>query len=137
MGSLAIEILFGPGLGDSDAELGSSVNADSAPKALFRIQTGQNCLSAVAKNFVPQTGHVRGSRGKDLSDSAFTASAVLERRLAHGSRSESWQPGPRYLPLSCHSLSSRTRLYRRIVADQEFFSLFSSLSDTPALEIDL
>jgi hypothetical protein len=30
------------------------VTADSAPKALFRIQTGQNSLSAAAKNFVPQ-----------------------------------------------------------------------------------
>src|SRR5262249_62131653 len=81
---------------------------NSALKALLRIQTGQNSLAAVATNFVPQTGHVRDSRCTDPSDSAFTASAVLERRLVHGSLSESWQPGPRYLPLSCRSLSSET-----------------------------
>ena len=106
---------------DPDPELGSPVAADSAPKALFRIQTGQNSLPAVAKNFVPQTGHVRDSRCPDPSDSAFTAPAVLERRLAHGSRPESSQPGPRYLPLSCRSLSSGTRLYRQILADREIF----------------
>src|SRR6516164_2500530 len=93
---------------DPDTELDSLVALDSAPKALFRIQTGQNSLSAVVTKFVPQTGHVRGSRCTDPSDSAFTASAVLERRLAHGSRPEPWQPGPRYLPLSCRSPSSRT-----------------------------
>src|SRR6516165_6481771 len=68
-----------------DTEPDSPVEADSQLVALRRIQTGQNSLSAAAKNFVPQTGHVRGSRCTDPSDSAFTASAVLERRLAQGS----------------------------------------------------
>src|SRR6516162_9673589 len=92
-----------------DTEPDSPVEADSPLVAPRRIQTGQNSLSAAAKNFVPQTGHVRGSRCRDPSDFAFTASAVLERRLAHGYRPESWQPGPRYLPLSCRLLSSGTR----------------------------
>src|SRR6516165_7948947 len=47
---------------NSDTEPDSPVEADSAPKALFRIQTGQNSLPAVVKNFVPQTGQVRDSR---------------------------------------------------------------------------
>ena len=74
-----------------DTEPDSSVAADSAPKAPRRMQTGQNSLSAVAKNFVPQTGHVHGSCGTDprflpgsstgSPDSGFTASAVLRRRL--------------------------------------------------------
>src|SRR5215469_2764233 len=91
-----------------DTEPDSPVEADSPLVAPRRIQTGQNSLSAVAKNLVPQTGHVRSSRCTDPSDSAFTASAVLERRLAHGSRPEFLQLGPRYLPLSCPSLSSET-----------------------------
>ena len=44
-----------------DTEPDSPVEADSPLVAPRRIQTGQNSLSAVAKNFVPQTGHVRGS----------------------------------------------------------------------------
>src|SRR5215472_15773648 len=101
---------------DPDTELSSPIASDSSPKALFSIQTGQNSLSAVAKNFVPQTGQVRASCCVDPSSlpgsstdppgSAFTTAAVLERRLARGSRPESWQPGPRYLPLSCRSHSS-------------------------------
>jgi len=74
---------------DPDTEPDSPVAFDSGPKALCRIQTGQNSLSAVAKNLVPQTGQVRASRCIGPSDSAFTASVVLERRLAHGSLRES------------------------------------------------
>src|SRR5215471_17915345 len=100
-----------------DSESDSPVEADSPLVAPRRIQTGQNPLSAVAKNFVPQTGQVRAScwtdprslpgSSTDPPDSAFTASAVLERRLAHrresGSDPQSWQPGPRHLPPSCCS----------------------------------
>src|SRR6516165_8797192 len=93
---------------DPVTEPGSPVAADSPLLAPRRIQTGQKSLSAVVKNFVPQTGQVCASCCRDPSDSAFTAPAVLERRLAHGFRPESWQPGPRYLPLSCRSLSSET-----------------------------
>src|SRR6516164_9126536 len=51
-----------------DTEPDSPVAADSSPKAPFRTQTGQNSLSAVAKNFVPQTGQVRwGSVLMDLT----------------------------------------------------------------------
>src|SRR5215469_17274377 len=64
-----------------DTEPDSPVEADSPLVAPRRIQTGQNSLSVVAKNFVPQAGHVRGACGTDPSESAFTASAVLERRL--------------------------------------------------------
>src|SRR5215469_6063617 len=74
-----------------DTELDSPLKADSPLVAPRRIQTGQNSLSAVAKNFVPQTGQVRASgcadpsslpgSSTDPSDSAFTASAVLQRRL--------------------------------------------------------
>src|SRR5215469_2230614 len=74
-----------------DTEPDSPVEADSPLVAPRRIQTGQNSLSAVAKNLVPQTGHVRGSRGSDPGfelgsttgspDSVFTASALLRRRL--------------------------------------------------------
>jgi hypothetical protein len=46
---------------DPDTELGSPVTLDSAPKASFRIQTGQKSLSAAAKNFVPQIEQVRDS----------------------------------------------------------------------------
>src|SRR5215472_15819086 len=69
---------------NTDTEPDSPVALDSAPKALFRIQTGQNSLSAAAKNFVPQIGQVRGSCGTDrgfvpwsstgFPDSVFTAS---------------------------------------------------------------
>src|SRR6516225_10841351 len=72
-------------------ELASPVAADSPLVAPRRIQTGQNPLSAVAKNFVPQIGQVRGTccadpgslpgSSTDPSGSAFTASAVLQRRL--------------------------------------------------------
>ena len=75
---------------NSDIEPDSPVAADSPPKALCRIQTGQNSLSAVAKNFVPQTGQVRASCCTDLGslpgsligspDSVFTAS-VFRRRV--------------------------------------------------------
>jgi hypothetical protein len=117
--------MAGPDIGP-----GSCVAADSAPIAPWRIQTGQNSLSAVAKNFVPQTGQVRASGCADPSDSAFTASAVLERRLAHGSRPESWQPGPRYLPLSCRSLSSETTELN--VAEQlKLFTLFVNANTLP------
>src|SRR6516165_5721411 len=78
---------------DPDTELGSPIASDSSPVAPRRIQTGQNPLSAAAKNFVPQTGQVRASRCadpsslpgscKDPPDSGFTASALLQRRLAH------------------------------------------------------
>src|SRR6516164_11027951 len=67
-----------------DTEPGSPVVADSPPVAPRRTQTGQNSLSAVAKNFVPQTGQVRAScrtdagslpgSSADPADSAFTAS---------------------------------------------------------------
>src|SRR6516165_12155433 len=50
-----------------DTEPDSPVEADSPLVALRRIQTGQNSLSAVAKNFVPQTGHVHVSRRADPS----------------------------------------------------------------------
>jgi hypothetical protein len=68
---------------------------------------------------VPQTGHVRASCCTDPSslpgssadppDSAVTASAVLQRRLAHGSLPPSWRLGPRHRRLSCRSVSSGTR----------------------------
>src|SRR5215831_16841159 len=102
-----------------DTEPDSPVEADSPLVAPRRIQTGQNSLSAVAKNFVPQAGQVRASCCTDPSDSAFTASTVLERRLAHGFRPESWQPVPRYLPLSCRSLSSETAFAGKTLADRE------------------
>src|SRR6516165_7001978 len=147
-----------------DTEPDSPVEADSSLVAPRRIQTGQNSLSAVAKNLVPQTGQVRASCRADPNSrpgccmgspgSGFTHSTLLQRRLAHrrvlGKQSGLGLPRkpspppsawcdiyPQHLPLSCRSLSSRTRLYRRILADHESFSLFSSLSDTPALEIDL
>src|SRR6516164_6098218 len=101
---------------DPNTEPDSPVAADSPPKALCRIQTGQNSLSAVAKNFVPQTGQVRAfcrtdpgslpGSSTDPPDSAFTTSAVLQRRLARGSLPQSWQPGRRYLPPGYRSLSS-------------------------------
>src|SRR5215467_14263541 len=75
-----------------DTEPDCPVEADSPLVAPRRIQTGQNSLSAVAKNFVPQTGQVRASgcanpsslpgSSTDLPDSAFTDSALLQRRLA-------------------------------------------------------
>jgi hypothetical protein len=46
-------------LADPDTKLGSPVAEDSPLVAPRRIQTGQNPLSAMAKNFVPQTGQVR------------------------------------------------------------------------------
>src|SRR6516162_3585675 len=76
-----------------DAEPDSPVEADSPLVAPRRIQTGQDSLSPVAKNFVPQTGQVRASRRTDPSSgpgcsmgspgSGFTASGLLQRRLAH------------------------------------------------------
>src|SRR5215831_3351425 len=65
----------------------AAANPDTEPDSPLvaprRIQTGQNPLSAVAKNFVPQTGQVRAScpidptflpgSSTDPSDSAFTA----------------------------------------------------------------
>src|SRR6516162_9532020 len=105
---------------DPDTELSSPIASDSSPVAPRRIQTGQNSLSAAAKNFVPQTGQVRASCWTDPaslpgsstepSDSAFTDSAVLRRRLAHGSLPQAWQLGRRHLPLSCRSVSSGTQL---------------------------
>ena len=131
---------------DPDAEPDSPVAADSAPKALFRIQTGQNSLSAVATKFVPQTGQVRDSRCTNPNPlpgsptappgSAFTASAVLRRRLAYGSRPEFWQPGPRYLPLSCRSLSSRLSSQANTSGSGRFLHFFSSGADTQAPQID-
>src|SRR5215469_10795581 len=69
---------------DPDTEPGSPAAEDSLPVAPRRMQTGQSTLSAVAKNFVPQTGHVRGSCDRDpgfvqgsstgFPDSVFTAS---------------------------------------------------------------
>src|SRR5215831_17616467 len=44
-----------------DTEPDSPVEADSPLLAPRRIQTGQNSLSAAAKNFVPQTGQARAS----------------------------------------------------------------------------
>src|SRR6516225_202780 len=105
---------------DPDSEPASPVALDSAPKALFRIQTGQNSLSAVAKNFVPQTGQVRASCCTDPSslpgssteppDSGFTDLAVLRRRLAHDFPPQAWQLGRRRLPRRCRSLSLGTQL---------------------------
>src|SRR6516225_6889544 len=70
---------------DPDTEPDSPVEADSPLVAPRSIHTGQYPLSAVPKNFVPQTGHVRGSRctdpsslpgsSTDPSDSAFKASS--------------------------------------------------------------
>src|SRR6516165_5746337 len=72
-----------------DTEPDSPVEADSPLVAPRRIQTGQNSLSAVAKNLVPQTGQVRASCRTDPSSgsgcskgspvSGFTASAPLQR----------------------------------------------------------
>src|SRR6516225_9112190 len=53
---------------DPDTELSSPIASDSSSVAPRRIQTGQNPLSAAAKNFVPQTGQVRwGSVLMDLA----------------------------------------------------------------------
>ena len=67
---------------NSDTEPDSPVATDSAPKAPRKIQTGQNSLSVVAKNFVPQIGQVRASccpdpnslqgSSSDPPDSVFT-----------------------------------------------------------------
>src|SRR5215469_5701360 len=72
-----------------DTEPGSPAAADSPLVAPRRIHTGQYPLSAVAKNFVPQTGQVRASCPIDPSSelgsstgspaSGFTASAPLQR----------------------------------------------------------
>ena len=91
-------------VGRATSWTGSPIAASSPPKALRRIQTGQNCLSAVAKNFVPQTGQVRASCSTDpswpsgsltgFSDSPFTALALRQRsahRRARESRSQSPQ----------------------------------------------
>jgi len=105
-----------------DTGSGSPGAADSPPVAPRKIQTGQNPLSAVAKNLVPQTGQVCAScctdttslpgSSTDPPDSAFTAPAVLQRRLsqrrARGSLPQAWQLVPRHLPLSCRSVSSGT-----------------------------
>ena len=65
----------------------------------------------------------------DPPDSGFTDSALLQRRLTDHS---AWcEIDPQHLPLSCRLLSSGTRLYRRILADWKFFSLFSSTLAPP------
>src|SRR6516165_7987692 len=86
-----------------DSEPDSPVAEDSAPEALCRIQTGQNSLSAVAKNFVPQTRQVRTSSGTDpgfvagsstgYPDSVFTASAICENAgnlIVHHRKVAAW-----------------------------------------------
>ena len=103
-------------------EPSSPIAADSPLAAPRRIQTGQKPLSAVAKNFVPQTGQVRASCWSDRAslpgsstdppDSAFATPALLWRRLAHSSSPQSSQLGPRHLPVSCRSLSSGTHFER-------------------------
>src|SRR5215472_3389202 len=52
----------------SDSEPDSPVVVDSPPVAPRRIQTGQKSLSAVVKNFVPQTRQVRASWCADPGD---------------------------------------------------------------------
>src|SRR6516162_7598871 len=92
-----------------DTEPDSPVAADSGPKALFRIQTGQNPLSAEAKNFVPQTGQVRDSCSTaprwvprlltGFRDCLFAALAVIRsdqsRRRAREPRAFHYQRGSR------------------------------------------
>src|SRR6516225_5418593 len=135
-----------------NTEPDSPVEADSPLVAPRRIQTGQNPLSAAAKNFVPQIGQVRASCRTDPSSgpgcsmgspgSGFKDSALLQRPLAHrrvlGKQTDLGHPrkpspppsawcenDPRHLSLSCHLLSSGTRLYTRILADQgNFFTFF-------------
>ena len=107
-------INFATGMVGACSSAGHPAAVDSPLGAPRRIQTGQKSLSPAAENFVPQTGQVRAScctdpgslpgSSRDPPDSAFTASAVLQRRFAHRSPSQSWRPGPPHLQLSCRSL---------------------------------
>src|SRR6516165_4328452 len=129
-----------------DTEPDSPVEADSPLVAPRRIQTGQNSLSPVAKNFVPQTGQVRASCCGDPSslpgpsDSAFTASALLQRRQVRRRARGKWTDvgclrktslpprawcaiDPQHLPLSCRSLSSDIHFEQNGNGTAKFFTL--------------
>src|SRR6516162_9621476 len=122
-----------------DTEPDSPVEADSPLEAPRRIQTGQNSLSAVAKNFVPQTGQVRASCCTDpgpvlgssagFLDSAFTALALLHWRFAHDFLPQSWKLDPCHLPLSCRSLSSGTHFELNTNGTAQIFHYFRLRSD--------
>src|SRR5215469_16509669 len=91
-----------------DTEPDSPVEADSPLVAPRRIQTGQNSVSAVAKNFVPQTGQMPASGCADPSslpgsstdppDSGFTASVFLRQRFT-GERSYCCNVGVHVQPM--------------------------------------